>query len=90
MLLFGLFPKEYLTDIYVLSLISSFITTNARFLLGKDRITGFNLTYMLQGGLLFFILLYFYYIAGYTSGGAPYGVTWEEMGMLPGTDEIDE
>ena len=21
----------------------------------------------------------FYYIAGYTSGGAPYGVTWEEM-----------
>ena len=32
----------------------------------------------------------FYYIAGYTSGGAPYGVTWEEMGMLPGTDEIDE
>ena len=25
----------------------------------------------------------FYYIAGYTSGGAPYGVTWEEMGMSP-------
>ncbi len=23
----------------------------------------------------------FYYIAGYTSGGAPYGVTWEEMGL---------
>lgn len=64
MLLFGLFPKEYLTDIYVLSLISSFITINARFLLGKDQITGFNLTYMLQGGLLFFILSYFYYIAG--------------------------
>lgn len=21
----------------------------------------------------------FYYISGYTSGGAPYGVTWEEM-----------
>lgn len=21
---------------------------------------------------------YFYYIAGYTSGGAPYGITWEE------------
>lgn len=26
----------------------------------------------------------FYYIAGYTSGGAPYGVTWEEMGLKPG------
>ena len=23
----------------------------------------------------------FYYIAGYTSGGASYGVTWEEMGF---------
>lgn len=26
---------------------------------------------------------HFFYIAGYTSGGAPYGVTWEEMGMEP-------
>lgn len=25
----------------------------------------------------------FYYIAGYTSGGAPYGVTWEEIGFAP-------
>lgn len=25
----------------------------------------------------------FFYIAGYTSGGFPYGVTWEEMGMEP-------
>ena len=25
----------------------------------------------------------FFYIAGYTSGGAPYGVTWEEMGLAP-------
>ena len=25
----------------------------------------------------------FYYIAGYTSGGAPYGVTWDEMGLEP-------
>lgn len=23
----------------------------------------------------------FFFIAGYTSGGAPYGVTWEQMGM---------
>ena len=29
----------------------------------------------------------FYYIAGYTSGGAPYGVTWEEMGMSPYTED---
>ena len=25
----------------------------------------------------------FFYIVGYTSGGAPYGVTWEEMGLKP-------
>lgn len=28
----------------------------------------------------------FFYIAGYTSGGAPYGVTWEEMGLEPYED----
>ena len=32
----------------------------------------------------------FYYIAGYTSGGAPYGVTWEEMGMRPDMDGMDD
>jgi len=25
----------------------------------------------------------FYYIAGYTSGGAPYGITWEEAELEP-------
>lgn len=64
MQLFGLFPARYLGDIYLLSLLSSLITTNARFLLGKDNIKGFNLTYMMQGGLLFFVLLYYYYVAG--------------------------
>lgn len=64
MQLFGLFPARYSGDIYLLSLLSSLITTNARFLLGKDNIKGFNLTYMMQGGLLFFVLLYYYYVAG--------------------------
>ena len=32
----------------------------------------------------------FYYIAGYTSGGAPYGVTWEEMGLKPDKGEFDD
>jgi hypothetical protein len=31
----------------------------------------------------------FYFIAGYTSGGAPYGVTWEEMGLMPYEDEYE-
>ncbi|WP_051207583.1 hypothetical protein [Butyrivibrio sp. AE3006] len=35
---------------------------------------------------------YFYFIAGYTSGGAPYGITWEqarEDGLLDPPDERD-
>jgi len=32
----------------------------------------------------------FYYIAGYTSGGAPYGITWEEMGMSPYMEDCDD
>jgi hypothetical protein len=32
----------------------------------------------------------FYYIAGYTSGGAPYGVTWEEMGLKPYEADPDD
>lgn len=31
----------------------------------------------------------FYYIAGYTSGGAPYGITWEEMGLIPDTADFE-
>ncbi|WP_145089810.1 hypothetical protein [Sporomusa sp. KB1] len=29
----------------------------------------------------------FYYIAGYTSGGAPYGITWEEAECFVGEDD---
>lgn len=34
----------------------------------------------------------FYFIAGYTPGGAPYGVTWAEMGLEPyeSPDDTDE
>lgn len=31
----------------------------------------------------------FFFIAGYTSGGAPYGITWEEMGLKP-WDDLEE
>jgi hypothetical protein len=26
---------------------------------------------------------HFVFIAGYTSGGAPYGITWDELGIEP-------
>ena len=31
----------------------------------------------------------FFFIAGYTSGGAPYGVQWWEVGLDPYEDELD-
>lgn len=60
----GLLPDGYFRDIYLLSVLSSLVAANSRFLLGKNRIGGFNITFMLQGGLLFFVLLYLYYEAG--------------------------
>ena len=33
---------------------------------------------------------HFYYIAGHTSGGAPYGVSWDEVGLSPFDDFDDE
>ena len=32
----------------------------------------------------------FYFIAGHTSGGAPYGVQWWEMGLEPWESELDD
>jgi len=32
----------------------------------------------------------FFYIAGHTSGGAPYGVQWWEMGLEPGESLFDD
>ena len=32
----------------------------------------------------------FYYIAGYTSGGAPYGVSWEVMGFIPDMEDFED
>ena len=32
----------------------------------------------------------FAFIAGYTSGGFPYGVTWEEMGKAPLADKVED
>ena len=33
---------------------------------------------------------YFYFIAGYTSGGAPYGLTWDEAGKQGLLEDEDE
>lgn len=60
----GMLPEGYFTDVYCLSVLVSLVAANSRFLLGKNRVFSFNITFMLQGGLLFFVLLYLYYGAG--------------------------
>jgi len=62
MLIFGMLPKGWFLEIYLLSVVMSLVNVNARFLLGKDRITNFNLTFFIQGGLLLFVLLYIYFV----------------------------
>lgn len=57
----GLIPEGYVMHVYVLSVLFSLSAANARFLLGYDRMRGFNLTYTLQGGLLFIAVLLLYY-----------------------------
>jgi len=64
MQLLGLLPDGYFWDIYLITVLYSMAIANSRFLLAKDQITGFNLVSIIQGGLLFFILLYFYFVAG--------------------------
>jgi O-antigen/teichoic acid export membrane protein len=39
------------------------VAIHSRILLGKDNIRGFNITFLIQGGLLFFSLIYIYYVA---------------------------
>ena len=57
----GMLPRAYEADIYLLAILNSLVTANSRFLLGNDRVKGFNLTFLLQGGSLFFLLLFLYY-----------------------------
>lgn len=58
----GLIPKGYVADVFILALLNSLVIANARFLLGKDRVKAFNMIHVLQGGLLLFVLLFFYFV----------------------------
>jgi O-antigen/teichoic acid export membrane protein len=62
MWLLGLLPEGYAADIYGLTVLYSIGIAQTRLLLGKDCVMGFNLTQAIQGGLLFFVVIYFYYI----------------------------
>jgi len=64
MKLTGLLPAGFESDVYCLAVILSLVTIHSRILLGKDHIRSFNITFLIQGGLLFFSLLYLYYVIG--------------------------
>ncbi|MDR3269645.1 MAG: polysaccharide biosynthesis C-terminal domain-containing protein [Tannerella sp.] len=64
MALCGALPEGFGAEVYGLSVLLSLVAIHARVLLGKDHIKSFNATFMIQGGGLFFILLYMYYVAG--------------------------
>lgn len=64
MYLFNMLPHGFELVIYCLSVLFSLVTIHSRVLLGKDCIKGFNVTFMLQSGLLFFILLFIYFGMG--------------------------
>jgi O-antigen/teichoic acid export membrane protein len=61
---FAILPENCGMAVYGLSVLLSLVAVHSRILLGMDHIRGFNLTFVLQGGLLFFVLLYIYYVAG--------------------------
>lgn len=62
--LLGLLPSGYGWDIYFITILYSMGVMHSRFLLAKDRIDSFNLVNIIQGGMLFFVLIYFYYALG--------------------------
>ncbi|MDR2469728.1 MAG: polysaccharide biosynthesis C-terminal domain-containing protein [Tannerella sp.] len=64
MALFGLLPEGYGAEVCGLAVLLSLVAVHSRVLLGKGRVGGFNLTFILQGGGLFFMLMYIYYIVG--------------------------
>ena len=63
MKLIGVLPKGFEFDVYGLAIILSLVSVHLRILLGKDHIRAFNITFLIQGGMLFFSILGMYFIA---------------------------
>ncbi len=74
MFFFNMLPAGYAMVVFALAVLISLVTANSQMVLGKDNVKGFNMAYILQGILMFLVLLYIYYIAecksveGYLAG----------------------
>jgi O-antigen/teichoic acid export membrane protein len=62
--LFGMLPEKYEFAVFALAVLMSLVSAGTLMLLGKDRVKGFNLVFVLQGVFMFAILLFIYFIAG--------------------------
>ena len=58
-------PEGYEITVFCLSVLITLVTANSMILLGKDRINSFNFIHILQGTLLFLLLLGLYFILDY-------------------------
>jgi len=70
MALLKIIPDGFELQVFGLSVLMSLVAVNSRVLLGRDFVQLFNITFLLQGGLLFFILIIIYYAAGYRDPSA--------------------
>jgi len=62
---FNLLPEGYMAAVFCLSVLISLVSANSMMLLGKDRVTDFNFMFILQGALLFLLLLVLYFVVGH-------------------------
>jgi O-antigen/teichoic acid export membrane protein len=69
MWLLGMLPAGYEGAVFGLAALSSLVTSHSLMLLGKDRVKGFNLTFVVQGVSMFLLLLLFYFVLHYRGVG---------------------
>jgi O-antigen/teichoic acid export membrane protein len=63
----GMIPDGYAVWVFTLAALMSLFNANTMILLGKDKVMGFNLSFIIQGVTSFVLLLILYFIAGMKS-----------------------
>lgn len=59
---FNLLPDGYAMSVFCLAVLISLVSANTMMLLGKDRVNVFNFTFIIQGVLLFLLLMVLYFV----------------------------
>jgi O-antigen/teichoic acid export membrane protein len=65
MFFFRILPEGYGPAVFALAVLISLVTAGSQMILGKDNVKGFNTVHLLQGILMFLLLPYIYFVAGY-------------------------